>query len=81
MAIEVTQAELLEALALAQKDEPDGQTVNEMAAATGVHRKRVLEALHALQSQGRLIVGQARRPTIAGKAMPIPVYTITKKRK
>lgn len=77
----ITEAELLEALSDAQRNQPEGQTVTELADATGVHRRRVLQALRAFQKQNRLQVRQAHRLGINGRAQPVPVYTILPKKK
>lgn len=81
MAISVTESELLEALTSAQRAGPDGQTATELAEATGVGRRRVLDALRAFQKEGRLQVRQAHRLGINGRAQPVPVYTILPKKK
>jgi len=81
MAPSITANELLEALASAQREQPDGQTVTEMAEATGVNRRKVLDALRVIQKEGRLQVRQAHRIGINGRAQPVPVYTILPRKK
>jgi hypothetical protein len=81
VSISVTESELLDALASAQRVQPDGQTVTEMADATGVDRRKVLNALRVIHKEGRLQVRQAHRLGINGRAQPVPVYTILPKKK
>jgi len=80
MPVSVTENELLEALSRAQRADPDGQTVTEMVEATGVGRRKVLDALRVIQKEGRLQVRQAHRLGINGRAQPVPVYTILPKK-
>jgi DNA-binding FadR family transcriptional regulator len=52
-----------------------------MAEATGVGRRKVLDALRIMQKEGRLQVRQAQRVGINGRPQPVPVYTILPKKK
>lgn len=74
----VTEAELLDALALAcAGDAPDdARTVQEMADASGLHIRRVRAALVTLKAQGRLTAYQVTREALDGRAARVPAYTI-----
>jgi len=77
----VTEADLLEALATAQRGAAEGQTAVEMAEATGIAHKRVIMALRAMQKEGRLQVQYGKRLGIDGRLKPVPLYTILAKKK
>ena len=56
--------------------QPEGSTIAEMAAATGWPRCRVINLLRIAKQEGRLVVAEQRRETLAGKMAPVPVYRI-----
>jgi DNA-binding IclR family transcriptional regulator len=72
----MTEAELLEALALASTAPEDARTVAEMAEASGISKDRVRQALGTLQRRGRLVVHRVRRLDISGHPQLVPAYTI-----
>lgn len=78
MAISITEAELLDALALAVGDRgPDeAQTQEEIARSTGINVKRVRQAMRELQTQGRLVSHRVMRPRLDGVLVPVTAFTI-----
>lgn len=80
--IQVTETELLEAIAEATKGGPaEAQTATEIAERTGVHRKQVMKALRELDRQGRLEPHTVFRRSIDGKTKPVVGYTISPAKK
>lgn len=78
MAIEITESELLSALASAYGAEPEGaKTTRELCAELGLPKSRVQKALQAVQAQGRLVVHHLRRPDLAGRMGWVVGYTIS----
>lgn len=77
-AIEITQAELLDAIAAAATTQgPDGAaTVAEMQTATGMSATKVRQALKRFQVEGRLSVVSVTRLGIDGTNRRSPAYTI-----
>ena len=80
--IAITEAEILDALAIAIKgDAPnDAKTTREMCQETGLKPARVVKALHAFESEGRLVVHQVLRRSLDGKMKPCAAYTIAPKK-
>lgn len=78
MAIRVTEADLLDALAAASKGTApsDARTAQEMADAAGITAPRVRKALRQLQAQGRLATHHVRRLDLSGRPQTLPGYTI-----
>lgn len=78
MAISITEAELLEALAESvQGTGPaEAKTVLEIAAASRIGEKRVRAALNVLKAQGRLQVHRVLRPRLDDTLFPTSAYTI-----
>ena len=82
MAMSITEAELLEALAHSQQPGEEGaRTVEDMAADMGMAPDRVRKALKTLQRDGRLTVYRVPRTAIDGSRRIVPAYSITKKKK
>ncbi len=80
MAIVITEAELLDALAAAQpgKGPANALTVSEMQRAMTVRigSERIHKALRELQSQGRLLVHRVSRMRLDGQMGPVPAYEV-----
>lgn len=73
----ITQAEILEALAKAASDAPEGAaTVAELAEASGVGVQRVRKALKSIQAQGRLRIDRQPRQTLDGRTVLAAVYSV-----
>lgn len=80
-AIEITQAEILEALASATAGSEDGMTAQELEVGLLLSRRQVLQALKILHARGQLIVHRVRRPSLDGRMMVVPAYEVKRKRK
>lgn len=83
MSMRITESDLLDALSLATNgDGPeDARTLNELITEKKIPRDRMLDALKALRSAGRLTVHRVMRETIDGRRTPVPAYTIAPKLK
>jgi alkylated DNA nucleotide flippase Atl1 len=77
MNTQITEAEILEALAVANAGPSDARTLNEIAAASGIGERRVHRALLAFKAEGRLSVHRVTREGIDGRRTSVPGYTIT----
>lgn len=78
MSIQITETELLDALAAAQaSDSPDdARTTEEMAADANLAVRHVRAALKVLQRQGRLRTHRVRRVALDGRNALVAGYTI-----
>lgn len=78
MAIGISEAELLDALALAAPGAApeNARTAEELAVAAGVSKDVVRSRIALLHRAGRVVVHTARRPNVLGKLVPKPAYTI-----
>lgn len=76
--LNITTAELLEALAAATTGEgPDhARTAQEMAREARITLSQVQKALRLLHVQGRLVPHRVTRVGIDGRAARVPAYTI-----
>jgi hypothetical protein len=81
MTTQITEAEILEALAVANAGPEDARTLNEIVAASCVGKVRVLRALQSLKADGRLQVHRVQREALDGRQSIVPGYTISPKRK
>lgn len=74
----ITEAELLDALATAATGSApeDARTVSEMAAATGIHERRIRVALRVLTAEGRVGVHTVTRRALDGRMSRVPAYTV-----
>lgn len=78
-AIEITKAELLEALAKAQpgaSGPEEAMTSAEMAEAFGIGEKRLRKALHALKNEGRLEHTPVIRTSLDGRRIVTAGYVL-----
>ncbi len=85
--MKITQAELLDALAAATpgKGPDDARTTSELldearASGANVGRDALLDALHAIRKEGRLVVHSVVRESLLGKPTRVPAYTILAKK-
>lgn len=78
MATQVTEADLLDALAEATRGEgpDDARTVAELSDEAGISVKRVRAALVTLKKAGRLHAHVVVREALDGRAAKVPAYTI-----
>lgn len=74
--LEITQNELVEALAKANAAPSEARTVNELVVATGWTPTRVRMALGKLSAAGRVEIHQVLRLAINGMHKRVPAYTI-----
>ncbi len=83
MSERITESELLDALAeaTAGTGPEDARTLNDLIADTGFARERLLAALRACHTAGRLVVHQVYRESILGRRSRVPAYTIAPARK
>lgn len=74
----ITTNDLLDAIREALSAVPDGegQTVQEMAEATGLGTTTVRKTLAALHRDGRLTVVRVRRPALDGRLSSVPAYRL-----
>lgn len=80
--IEMSEAEILEAIAQATaKTNDEGLTSEEIAALMGCNRRLALERVKVLAKQGRVVVGWKRDYRLDGLPCRVPVYRITHKEK
>lgn len=56
--------------------EAGGQTVRELAEATGMSDKAIRSLIAKLQAQGRVVVARAQREAIDGTRRWVPVYSL-----
>lgn len=74
--VEITQAELLDALATASAEPEDARTLAELSAETGLSERKTRAALHALNAAQRLVVHRVTRMALDGRNATVPAYTI-----
>lgn len=79
--VTITEGDLLDALVTASAAPEDARTVAEIQQTTGIGEKRLRRAMLALQSDGRLQVHRVVRRSLDGRAVLVPAYTVTPKRK
>lgn len=72
----ISQAELLEALAVAQKGPKEARTMAELARDYGVDIRLVRRALSALHEQGRLERHRITRERLNGTALTLVGFTV-----
>ena len=77
--IQITQAELLEAIADASRGTAptEARTVAELVEETGRGVAAIRRALQGLARQGRLGVHRVQRTDITGRPATLPAYTVT----
>ncbi len=75
----ITTAELLDALHTASAAPKDAKTLNELCEAYGLKPAQMRISLRTLQSQGRLQNHQVTRTYLDGRAGKVPAYTILPK--
>lgn len=76
--LRITEAELLDALAVAARGNApeNARTVPELAEETGMHQNRIRKALHAFKLAGRLLVHPIYREALDGRRAKTTGYTI-----
>lgn len=79
--IEITQDELIEALASAGAAPTEARTVAELEASTGWPARKIRDAIGRLAMQDRIAVHQVKRPQINGTMRLVSAYAILPKRK
>ena len=72
----ITESELLDALATASTAPEDARTVCEMVAATGHSEDKIRRALKVFHAAGRLVAHRVRRMAIDGRNSQSTAYTI-----
>lgn len=72
----ITEAEILEALALVGNAPDDARTVQEMVAATGYDERKIRRALQVFHAAGRLTAHRVHRAAIDGRNSVVAAYTI-----
>ena len=79
---EITIEEWLSELVAASKSAPpEGESAGEIAARTGININRVRDNLRIGIAAGRIAVASARRPSIDGRMVAVPVYRVVKGKK
>lgn len=75
----ITEAELLEALAVSTSAPDNALTAEELAIKGKCSPGKVRNVLRALSLEGRLVVHRVRRSRVDGVACTVPAYTVKAK--